>query len=501
MKLIETHKIKPDTFEGNETYKHWSYCGMDTCLTLEIFDAITPQLDNVTNTTYRFSMDLMGPCLEMGMRGVLIDKPARDEAVKLYRKDLQHIVGNLNTILIDGLDLQLNYNSHQQLKHLFYDVMGLPPIKKRNSKGEYAPTVDRDALEKLAESYFVAKPIIYHILAAKDINKKIAVLTTEVDDDGRIRTSINIGGTDTGRLSSSLSDFGTGGNLQNVEERLRRVFISDLGYKFAYIDLEQAESRAVGGIIWNTFHDGTYLDACESGDLHTYVCRLAFPELPWTGDLKKDKVVAEQPFYRQHSYRHMAKVLGHGSNYMGTPPTMQKHTKIEQAVIKSFQTRYFTAFPFIPKWHDRVASTIQHEGKMTNLMGRKRHFFGRRNDPTTHRAGVAYDPQGSIADILNTGMLRLWRARLSELLLQVHDAVLTQHLEGDEDNVVPRECELIKVPIELSYGRTLVIPSEALVGWNWAKQTPANPDGLIKYHGTDKRVRSSSPTQAQILAA
>lgn len=499
MKLIETHKIKPDTFEGQDSARHWVYCGLDTCLTIEIFDAISPQLDNITNSTYRFSMDLMGPCLEMNMRGVLIDPIARDKAVELYKKDLQHVTGNLNTILIDGLGLQLNWNSHQQLKHLFYEVMGLPPIKKRNSKGEWAPTVDRDALEKLAESYFVAKPIISHILVAKDIAKKISVLTTEIDEDGRIRTSFNIGGTDTGRLSSSLSDFGTGTNLQNVEERLRRVFIADPGYKFTYIDLEQAESRAVGAIIWNEFHDGTYLDACESSDLHTYVARLAFPELAWTGDLKKDKLIAEQPFYRQHSYRHMAKVLGHGSNYSGQPGTMEKHTKISRDVIKGFQTRYFTAFPFILKWHEKVEQTIRHEGKMTNLMGRKRHFFGRRNDPTTHRAAIAYDPQGSVANILNTGMLRLWRARLSQLLLQVHDAVLTQHLEGDEDNVVPKECELLKIPIELSYGRTLVIPSEALVGWNWAKATQDNPNGLVKFYGHDQRQRWAASQEAQIL--
>src|SRR6516165_6883191 len=85
--------------------------------------------------------------------------------------------------------------------------------------------------------------------------------------------------------ASLLSDFGTGTNLQNIEDRLRSVFVADKGMKFAYVDLEQAESRLVGAIEWNLFRDGTYLDACESGDLHTSVCRLAWGSaVNWTGD-------------------------------------------------------------------------------------------------------------------------------------------------------------------------------------------------------------------------
>src|SRR5262249_14971349 len=152
----------------------------------------------------------------------------------------------------------------------------LPPVKKRSNRaGErnYTPTVDRDALEQL-DNYFLAQPIVSHILGLRDIEKKIGVLKTGIDSDGRMRTSYNIAGTSTGRFSSNLSDFGTGTNLQNIEDMLRSIFVADAGLKFAYIDLEQAESRLVGAIEWNLFHDPTYLDACESGDLHTSVCRL-----------------------------------------------------------------------------------------------------------------------------------------------------------------------------------------------------------------------------------
>jgi len=77
------------------------------------------------------------------------------------------------------------------------------------------------------EAYLIARPIVGHIKAMRDLGKKVSVLKTEIDPDGRIRTSYNIGGTTTGRLSSSFSEFGTGTNLQNIEESLRSVFIAD----------------------------------------------------------------------------------------------------------------------------------------------------------------------------------------------------------------------------------------------------------------------------------
>src|SRR6266403_279501 len=112
----------------------------------------------------------------------------------------------------------------------------------------------------------------------------------------RLRRSYNIAGTNTGRFSSSFSEFGTGGNLQNVEESLRSIFISDEGYKFAKFDAKSGESFIVGAIEWNLFDDPRYLEACESGDPHTAVARICWPNLGWTGSLEQDKSIAEQSY-------------------------------------------------------------------------------------------------------------------------------------------------------------------------------------------------------------
>lgn len=491
MRAVKTHELTPESIDAlGDECKYWVYNALDVCLTAEILDVIKPQLDDITRRTYEFAKSLQAPVLEMRMRGIRVDNGWRRRTIDEYENDLRAIEANLNRILTEGIGYPINWNSPAQLKRLLYEVLQLPVQKKRNAKGIHTVTADRDALEKL-ETYFNAQPIISHILALRDISKKIGVLKTSIDSDGRMRTAYNIAGTTTGRFSSSLSDFGTGGNLQNLEERLRRPFIADPEMKFAYIDLEQAESRLVGAIEWNLFGDGRYLDACESGDLHTTVCRLAWTELSWAGNLKGDRAVADQPFYRQHSYRHMAKVLGHGTNYNGKPFTMAKHTKLESKLIAEFQQKYFVAFPSHQRWHAAVASELLQTGNLTTITGRRRWFFGRRNDDTTVREAIAYGPQGAVGDILNQGMLRVWRLNICQLLLQIHDAILVQYPEHLENEILPTLIETIKVPISLANGRTLIIPSEAQVGWNWAKyDAKQNVDGLRKWAGTDERKRS-----------
>ncbi len=493
VKVIHTDRLlHGNVYEGaalSHTYGEWIYNGLDCCLTHEIFEVIEKELDPSTRATYEFSKALQAPILEMNMRGVKIDEPARQALITHYEDEIARLQRQFDRILGEGLGAIVNWNSPAQLINLFYNILKIPPITKRNDKGQYVPTVNREALEKL-RNYFHAKPIVAHILSLRDLGKRVGTLRTEIDRDSRIRTSYNIAGTTTGRLSSSFNDFGSGTNLQNIEQRLRRIFISDPGYKFANIDLAAGDSRGVAGILWNLFKSDAYLNACASGDLHTAVCKLAWRDLPWTGDPAGDRAIADQIAYRGMSYRDLAKRLGHGTNYMGSPHTMARHSKMEVHLIQDFQSRYFRAFP-MQEWHAWVRSELLTKGYLFNLFGRKRWFFGRRNDDQTVREAVAYAPQSTTADAIDKGLLGVWRANECQVLLQVHDSVLVQYLEELEDEILPRLLALIEEPIPLLHGRELVIPAEAKVGWNWADITKDNPDGLVKYKGHDERVRTN----------
>lgn len=398
---------------------------------------------------------------------------------------------------------------------LFYDWLGLPEQKKRNSSGVYAPTTDRDALEKLAGMYFIAKPFVNHVLKARDISKQIGTLETALSPAGRLHTSFSIAGTKTGRLASSMADFGDGTNLQNIDKRIRKIFIADPGYKLCNVDLEQADARNIGAQVWNLFPEfmnknrgQNFLDACESGDLHTTVAMMVWPDFPWEFDLTKpharkhNREIADQQFYREKSYRDTTKVLGHGSNFNGQPPQMSKHTKIEQHIIQNFQASYFDAFPEVKKRIEWVGNELIEKGYLTTLFGRRRYFLKRRGDNKTLNEGCAFDPQSMTADEINHAMLKMYtivKARFPEvqLLLQVHDSLLLQYPESIEDEVIPYIKQAFRTVLQLRAGRQFFVPCEVQVGWNWGypeydKATGkiiGNPNGMMKYKGHDERVR------------
>jgi DNA polymerase I-like protein with 3'-5' exonuclease and polymerase domains len=502
--------------------REWVYNGLDCCVTLEVRDALLPIFDDTSRATYTFSRALQAPILDMTLTGILVDQQQRAKVLAQYRAEIHRLDAQLTRIAREGIGFtntdtkppQRWWRSLDKLKNLLYDVMGLPPVRKRSkATGIFAPVVNREALEKLGD-YFIAEPIINHLLALRDIDKKRGFLETGIDADGRMRSNFNIAGTNTGRLASSFSDYGTGTNLQNVDRELRSVFTADKGWKFANLDLEQGDARNVGAICWNLFVEehgetfaGSYLDACESGDLHTYVCRMSRPDLPWTGDVKHDREIAEQIAYRQDSYRQLAKKLGHGTNYYGSPRTMAKHTKVATSVIEEFQYRYFKAFPVIghwdrkdmearklPNWHNHVRNELASTHSLTTLFGRRRQFFGRSFDDATIREAIAYCPQSMTADEIDTGILNLWRSNRVRLLIQVHDSILLQYREEEEDEIIPWALEALQTKLILKKGREFVVPTEAKVGWNWGDwDGERNPEGLIKWKGSDSRKRESRP--------
>lgn len=483
MRIIQTSESQPgelDAFEREVVYN-----GLDCAITLEVLEGLLPQLDHHTSQTYDFSRALQGPTLEMRLRGVLVDASRKAEVIDEFHDKLERLEAQLERIVLDGVGMtRFNWRSPDDLKMLLYTKLGLPEVRLRGSV-----TVNRKALERL-ESFLIARQIIAHILAMRDIGKKISVLKTEIDPDGRMRTSYNIAGTSTGRFSSSFSEFGTGGNLQNVEESLRSIFISDPGFKFAKFDAKSGESYCVGAIEGNLFNDWRYFDAVESGDIHTAVARICWPNLPWTGDLHRDKALAESPYYRHYTYRFMCKKLGHGSNYGGEPATLAGQAKLPEPIVQRFQPVYFGAFPSHLAWHSWVANQLRGHGFLVTLTGRKRLFMGRRNDPATLREAIAYDPQGSLADIVNRAMLRIWGSRTAILMMQDHDALTFMYPEDREDEIVPKLMSMLGEDLPLSHGRTMRIPYDCKTGWNkgdWNATT--NPDGLKDFVGHDPRKR------------
>ena len=546
--------------------------------------------------SYNFVLAMRGPAMDMMQRGIMVqpqvraDETARYEALRneaqrrldlladavwgpeVYdvvtkTKEWVHEIGKSGkplkprqvtrkTITQATRPRGLNSASNPQMLAFFNIALKMPvrhETRKTPTGVERTPTANGKALREWAEIkskgpgihirdpslpfVHIAKPFVTLILAIRDYDKKLQVLRSQLDPDGRMRCSYNVVGTENGRWSSSENAFGRGTNLQNISPTMRRMFCADDGWRMVSTDLEQAESRLVAGLVWQATGDDGYWNACLSGDLHTTVCQMAWPELSWTGDDKLDKELAERTYPGlKYSYRDVAKRIGHGSNYRGTAYGIAMQVGIPVRVVEDFQRRYFTAFPGIQLWHQLLITELQLQNYLDTPLGRRRWFFSRVTDDSTIREAIAYKPQSTIGELLNLALLRVWIRSLPDhvrtkhfpsspplpcalqLLLQNHDAFGFQiPMSADLSPILAEVKKELEIPIPIvrthedgtTEVRHLVIPGEFVTGWNWAydetkkpkaewKFEDGNPDGLRKWKGGADSRRRQQPAKPSL---
>lgn len=290
----------------------WLYNALDCCLTSEIHEAIEPLLDSSTKQIYLFERALQNCTMDMTLQGILIHQGTKYNLIQHYEAEVLKAQSLLNKLAMEFWGQTLSPTSPKQCSDFFYNFLLIPPVLKRG-KGKATPTTDDKALQEIAKTYLWAKPFVHLITYIRDKTKVLGSLRAKLSPDGRMRSRFSVAGTETGRFSAAKDNYGNGLNLQNQNERVKRMYVADEGRKLAYIDLEQAESRMLAAFVYALFGESAYLDACESDDLHSVVCKMIWPDLAWTGDLKRDKKeVAEKPFYRHFSFRDMSKRAGHG---------------------------------------------------------------------------------------------------------------------------------------------------------------------------------------------
>lgn len=458
-------------------------------------------------------------------------KEANPEALATYQKSLKEF------------SLPFNPVSPSQKLRLFYHFFGspdnevaadyfLPPPwlktygihehKSRNTKNEYTPAVDREALEKIIKSSddkrfasYWAAPFAHVCLAISDLSKSLGFLNCRLEH-GLFKASFGAV-TETGRLASRQNAQGFGSNAQNVTPKLRHIFIAPPGEKLIVVDYAQIESRIVAAICFRLFGMENYIAGTESGDLHSLAASMVWPELAWPKDftieccikhgpfpkdmLKAAKKLASAPFYRGKSRRDVSKTLGHGTSYCGKPPQMSKHSHIEVKLIEHYQKVFFEAFPEIAKWHRWVVEQVQTKGEIVTMLGRARRFFGRPNDDATIREAVAYEPQSVAADYCNRALLRLHKLSLAgkfpaTIRLSKHDELVVSCVEALEEQVLSIMQEQMEEHITLvtpdGLSRDWFVPAECESGWNLGRKSDSNPNGIS--HPLDGRVRVEAPS-------
>ena len=465
--------------------ERWGYNAQDCAATKGAFDILLPMANEHQLKLYRAGITLEAVTLAIQMRGIKVNKDIRKGVLKELDAELESKWAELEKLA----GKPVNTNSSDQVKALFYQDCGIKRMKNKDGR----ISVDRSILERIMKGRFeldVAQPrgekqsfmdycadMAKIILECRSVSKDKGMVNSTLDA-GRIRTSLNVGATESFRFSASKTCFNRGANLQQVRGEIRRMMIADEGMIMVYGDQNRAESSVVAHLSG----DAKYIAAHAAHDTHVGVAKLIWPDEPWTGDDEEDLAFSEQPnFIQHHSRRDMAKRTQHALNYYppgdlrkyklkgkGPHHTLSRELQISKKDAYSIVNRYFEPFSGIQNWQQEVIDTAKSESRVYYPGGFYRDLFGKRDDASTHREAISSIPQFVVAWTNHAVMVRLWELfdepGVFEMLNHTHDAVLFQC--DDWVKWKPRVEEVVKVEWPCKDGN-FIIDWKFDTGSNW----------------------------------
>ena len=429
-----------------------SYCGADSAMVLALHDWFAPTLDQAALRPLleTLEMPLIPVLVDMEWTGILIDLPRFAELGRILGHDLEVLETQIQAA---AGGKALNINSPKQLAVILFEEQGLPVLKKTKT----GPSTDADVLEQLADmGHELPKLILGYRELQKLKSTYVDVLPTKVNrTTGRIHTSFNQVGAQTGRLSSNDP------NLQNIPirtprgELIRRGFIPQAGWKFVVADYSQIELRLMAHLS----EDPAFVEAFRSGgDIHRQTAAIIF-------GVPLAEVTSEM--------RARAKTINFGTIYGQGPFALSKMLGITQEEAKNFIGDYFSRFSGVRAFLDKQVELAREQGYVETLFGRRRYIPEIRDKNFNLRAFAERTAQntplqGSAADLIKRAMVDIHAALpaaglKSRLLLQVHDelvveapaeeaeataALVKEHMEG---------AAVLKVPLQVGIG----------IGENW----------------------------------
>ena len=402
----------------------------------------------------RLLVDLELPLQEVLARmertGIAID---HDDLVSLERE----FDGQVQAAAADAyavIGREVNLGSPKQLQEVLFDQLGMPKTKR--IKTGY--TTDAAALTDLFAR--TGHPFLEHLLAHRDtirLRQTVEGLLRSIGDDGRIHTTFQQTIAATGRLSSADP------NLQNIPIRteagrqIRRTFVVGPGYAtLLTADYSQIEMR----IMAHLSGDEGLIEAFRSGeDLHSYVGSRVF-------GVPTDEVTS--------AMRSKIKAMSYGLAYGLSSYGLSQQLSIEVGEASALIADYFERFGGVRDYLTGVVDQARATGYTATILGRRRYLpdltsDNRQRRETAERMALNAPIQGSAADLIKVAMLGVdreltRRGLASRMLLQVHDELVLEVADGEQDEVEALVRESMARAGDGLPGGPLDVPLDVSVG-------------------------------------
>jgi len=349
---------------------------------------------------------------------------------------------NIKKKLPEAFDyMEFNPGSSKNLQVLLYKVLGLPVLERTKTK---QPATGADVLENLV-NHTEDKEAIAVLEALVAYSKVDKILTTFIpafekaiskDDSGMVYLigSFNLGGTISGRLSSSNP------NLQNLPsgstygKLIKSCFVAPTGWLFTGADSDSLEDR----ISALTTKDPNKLKVYTDGyDGHCVRAFSYFPDrLPDIVDTVEsiNSIKEKYPEVRQDS-----KAPTFALTYGGMFKTLMKNCGFPEPLAKSIEANYHELYKVSDEWVAAKLAEAERTGYVTGAFGLRlrtpvmaKTIRGNRATPFEAEAegrsagnmlGQSYCLLNSRA--ANAFMQRVWASKYKLDILpiaQIHDA-------------------------------------------------------------------------------
>ena len=388
----------------------YTYGARDAEMTWELMDYLEEWLNReepLKKVFYEIEMPLIPVLIKMRERGVLVDQAKRAELTSIYRKKMEEAEKKFEECYAPfipkirqyqaspafnkpkgKIDIPVKIGSDDQIKILFWDILGLP-----HKDGER--TVDKGAVG--ATNSEIGKALLEYRECKKLLSTYLEGLEKHIRPDGCVRGSIRQIGADTGRTSA------VDPNMQNIPSRnreIRQIYRARPGYALISCDYSGQEPRLTASLC----RDETMIRTYQEGkDLYSMIAAVAFnttyeeclEHLP-NGDL-----------YKEGKWRRgNAKTIVLGICYGRQIPSIAEQLGCSIEEAQNIYDKVTSAFPGLLKAQEEASEQAHKYGYVTTLWGRRRHLTTMMHDDYEFEyapgCNPEFDPFNPDADALST---------------------------------------------------------------------------------------------------
>lgn len=388
----------------------YPYPARDAEMTWELMDYLNdwldkePPLRQVYNT---IEMPLIPVLIHMRERGILVDRAKLTELTAKYKEQMQEAEEKFVTLytpyipkirqyqnspsqkkLHSRLDLPIKIGSDDQIKILFWDIMGLPHAEGNRSVDATACINTKSEIGTVLLEYRTCKKLLSTYLEG---------LEKHIRPDGRVRGSIRQIGADTGRTSS------VDPNLQNIPSKnreIRQIYRATPGYALISCDYSGQEPRLTASLC----KDKTMIDTYVSGkDLYSMIAAVAFNT---TYEDCQEHLPSGELYKEGKWRRSQAKTIVLGICYGRQIPSIAEQLGCTIDEAQTIYNKVTGAFPGLLTAQEEAAEQAHTLGYVTTLWGRRRHLTAMTHEDYEFEylpgSNPDFDPFNPDADALDT---------------------------------------------------------------------------------------------------